>query len=82
MESQRTQRVNGFEEAVKDICQIMGRDGARLWNTSLLLMPEFASERWVRALEKRGFWVSTGAACAAGKSGAFSCACGYSRRPA
>lgn len=60
---------NSFEAALTDICQIMGRDGARLWNTSLLLMPEFASERWVRALEKRGFWVSTGAACAAGKSG-------------
>jgi cysteine desulfurase len=58
-----------FEEAVKDFCQVIGQEGERLWNTSLLLMPEFASERWVRALEKCGLLVSTGAACAVGKTG-------------
>ena len=58
-----------FEEVLKDFCQVIGQEGERLWNTSLLLMPEFASERWVRALEKRGLLVSTGAACAAGKTG-------------
>ncbi|MGC6455526.1 MAG: cysteine desulfurase family protein [Coraliomargaritaceae bacterium] len=59
---------NCFEEAVEDFCQVISQEGERLWNTSLLLLPEIASERWVRALEKRGFLVSTGAACATGKA--------------
>lgn len=59
---------NRFEAAVEDFCQVISKGGERLWNTSLLLLPEFASERWVRALEKRGFLVSTGAACATGKA--------------
>ncbi|MGB0343824.1 MAG: cysteine desulfurase family protein [Coraliomargarita sp.] len=60
---------DGFEAELKDLCGVVGQGAARLWNTSLLLLPEFASERWVRLLEKRGFLVSTGAACAAGKAG-------------
>jgi cysteine desulfurase len=32
-------------------------------------MPEFASVRWIRALEKRGFLVSAGSACSTGKQG-------------
>jgi len=40
-----------------------------LWNTALLIMPEFASVRWIRALEKRGFLVSAGSACSTGKQG-------------
>jgi cysteine desulfurase len=40
-----------------------------LWNTALLITPEFASVRWIRALEKRGFLVSAGSACSTGKQG-------------
>jgi cysteine desulfurase len=49
--------------------EIIGLEAPRLWNTALLVMPDFASERWIRALEKRGFLVSAGAACATGKQG-------------
>ncbi|ADE54963.1 cysteine desulfurase family protein [Coraliomargarita akajimensis] len=49
--------------------QVVAPDADRLWNTVMLLMPEFPSQRWVLALEKRGFLVSSGAACATGKVG-------------
>jgi cysteine desulfurase len=49
--------------------EIVGSGAQHLWNTVLLIMPEFASERWIRALEKRGFWVSAGAACRSTKQG-------------
>lgn len=49
--------------------EVIGLEASRLWNTALLVMPDFASERWIRALEKRGFLVSAGAACATGKQG-------------
>jgi cysteine desulfurase len=49
--------------------EVIGLEAERLWNTALLVMPEFASARWIRALEKRGFLVSAGAACATGKQG-------------
>ncbi len=39
----------------------------RLWNTVSLVMPAHENHRWVTLLEKRGFAVSTGSACAAGK---------------
>lgn len=49
--------------------EVIGLEAERLWNTALLVLPEFASARWVRSLEKRGFLVSAGAACATGKQG-------------
>ncbi|HAV12423.1 MAG TPA: cysteine desulfurase [Opitutae bacterium] len=49
--------------------QLVCKHGPRLWNTASVLMPEFASERWIRALEKRGFLVSAGSACSSGKEG-------------
>lgn len=51
-------------------CEVVGKAAARLWNTSALCLPEFENVRWIRALEKRGFLVSTGSACASGKVGA------------
>lgn len=50
--------------------RIMGAEVDRLWNTASIIMPEFPSVRWVRALERQGFLVSSGSACATGKSGA------------
>ena len=47
----------------------IGRDSKRVWNTSCVMLPEFANERWIRALEKRGFFVSSGSACSTGKQG-------------
>ena len=49
--------------------EVVGLESARLWNTALLILPEFASVRWIRALEKRGFLVSAGSACSTGKQG-------------
>ena len=49
--------------------EVIGLEAERLWNTALLIMPEFASVRWIRALEKRGFLVSAGSACSTGKQG-------------
>ena len=49
--------------------EVIGIEVERLWNTALLILPEFASVRWIRALEKRGFLVSAGSACSTGKQG-------------
>ena len=49
--------------------EFVGDKTERLWNTTMLILPEFENTRWIRMLEKRGFWVSSGSACAAGKQG-------------
>ena len=49
--------------------KVIGLEAERLWNTALLILPEFASVRWIRALETRGFLVSAGSACSTGKPG-------------
>lgn len=59
---------DAFEQALSGF-EIVGQQAERLWNTSLLIAPEFANVRWIRGLEKRGFLVSSGAACATGKEG-------------
>lgn len=48
---------------------IHGMTAPRMWNTSLIGLPDFKSARWIARLDKRGFQVSTGAACSAGKKG-------------
>jgi cysteine desulfurase len=48
-------------------CEVVGGSAERLWNTSAVVLPEFENVRWIRALEQRGFLVSTGSACASGK---------------
>ncbi|MBM3837994.1 MAG: cysteine desulfurase [Verrucomicrobia bacterium] len=48
--------------------EIVGVNAARLWNTVSALMPEAdCQQRWVVKLDKLGFAVSTGSACASGK---------------
>lgn len=49
--------------------EVLGAGAATLWNTAGIVMPEFKSTRWIRALEKAGFLVSAGSACATGKGG-------------
>jgi cysteine desulfurase len=49
--------------------EVIGLAAPRLCNTALLIMPEFASVRWIRALERRGFLVSAGSACSTDKQG-------------
>ena len=46
---------------------IFGEDEARLWNTVSAKLPGDCRARWVVKLDKAGFAVSTGSACASGK---------------
>lgn len=46
--------------------QILGKEAPRLWNTSMLLMPDYENLRYVGKLDKLGFEVSTGSACSTG----------------
>ena len=57
-----------FESALPGV-QILGAAADRLWNTVSAVMPEVADcrQRWVVKLDKLGFAVSTGSACASGK---------------
>ncbi|MBM3834872.1 MAG: cysteine desulfurase [Verrucomicrobia bacterium] len=49
-------------------CEIVGSSQERLWNTVSALMPETdCQQRWVVKLDKIGFAVSTGSACASGR---------------
>jgi cysteine desulfurase len=49
--------------------KIVGAGAERLWNTVSAIMPELPDchQRWVVKLDKLGFAVSTGSACASGK---------------
>ena len=48
--------------------EIVGHQEARLWNTVSALVPEAdCPQRWVVKLDKLGFAVSTGSACASGR---------------
>ena len=48
--------------------EVVGQTSERLWNTSSVLMPEAdCQQRWVVKMDRHGFAVSTGSACASGK---------------
>ena len=70
--SDQKARRHALEET---LCQeipgvrVIGGQSERLWNTVYALMPKYANTRWVALLDKRGFTVSTGSACATGKEG-------------
>lgn len=59
---------------IADVCERIDRvevvaDRAdRLWNTVSLILPDFQSVRWIRALEKAGFLLSSGSACSSGSA--------------
>ncbi|KAF0094546.1 MAG: cysteine desulfurase [Puniceicoccaceae bacterium 5H] len=48
---------------------VVGEETPRFWNTVMLLLPRHCSARWVAQLDRRGFEVSSGSACATGKPG-------------
>ncbi len=61
-----------FEASLRRVlpgAEIVGGLAERLWNTVSAVMPEVADcrQRWVVKLDKLGFAVSTGSACASGK---------------
>ncbi len=51
-----------------DRIEVVGDNTDCLWNTVSLILPDFQSLRWVRALEKAGFLVSSGSACSSGSA--------------
>ena len=70
-EKERERRRAAFEKrllAALPGAEIVGAGAARLWNTVSALMPEAGcQQRWVVKLDKAGFAVSTGSACASGR---------------
>jgi cysteine desulfurase len=48
--------------------RVLGAGKGRLWNTVSALLPGDCRARWVVKLDKAGFAVSTGSACASGKA--------------
>ena len=70
--AERLARRAEFEAALRLALpgvQILGQAADRLWNTVSAVMPAVADcrQRWVVKLDKLGFAVSTGSACASGK---------------
>lgn len=57
---------NAFAGNLAD-ATILGKGEGRLWNTVSALLPGDCRARWVVKLDKAGFAVSTGSACASGK---------------
>ncbi|MDR0902673.1 MAG: aminotransferase class V-fold PLP-dependent enzyme [Opitutaceae bacterium] len=49
--------------------RVVAEGARRLWNTVSLAMPRGENHRWVALLDRRGFQVSTGSACATGADG-------------
>ncbi len=47
--------------------RILAGEGRRLWNTSMFVLPYGKNLKWLVRLSQRGFAVSTGSACSAGK---------------
>jgi cysteine desulfurase len=60
--------IRGLRAALPEV-EILGGESPRLWNTVAALMPPVTDcrRRWVVQLDKLGFAVSTGSACASGK---------------
>ncbi len=47
--------------------RVLAEKGPRLWNTSMFVLPHGKNVKWLARLSQRGFAVSTGSACSAGK---------------
>ncbi len=69
---ERTEWRDEFERSLVTAlpgARLLGSGVARLWNTISVIMPEQPDcrRRWVVVMDKLGFAVSTGSACASGK---------------
>lgn len=72
LETERLAWRQEFERSVLNAVlgtKVVGAEADRLWNTTSLIVPQGENHRWVTKLDKLGFQVSTGSACATGKEG-------------
>ena len=61
---------DAFEQRVLELIpgtRVAGAGTERLWNTSMLILPEHKNLKWLTRLSARGISVSTGSACSAGR---------------
>lgn len=66
---ERCARRAGFEAGLRAAVpgvRFVGEFSERLWNTVSVVMPRHANTRWVARLDRMGFQISTGSACAVG----------------
>jgi cysteine desulfurase len=71
-ESQRAVWRDHFENALISSVkgtEVFGRERERLWNTSLVIVPQGNQTQWILRLDKSDFQISSGAACNTGKEG-------------
>lgn len=72
LEGERLRWRQAFERSLASVlpgATVIAAGADRLWNTVSLLVPSGENHRWVVRLDKLGFQVSTGSACATGKEG-------------
>ena len=71
-ESERLRWRGLFEQSVRVAVpglKVVAAGAERLWNTVSLCMPHTENHRWITRLDKLGFQVSIGSACATAKEG-------------
>ena len=71
-ETERLRWRDAFAARLADVlpgARVVGAGAERLWNTVSLVPPHSENHRWVLKLDRRGFQVSTGSACATGREG-------------
>lgn len=69
---QQTNARDHFEKQLQEQLaglRILGQEARRLPNTSALLMPHTQSSRWIHRMDRQGFQIANGSACATGKQG-------------
>lgn len=65
-------RRDAFIAALRSLfgeLRVISESAPRLWNTVLMVMPAHHNLKWLTALSRRGFSISTGSACSSGKEG-------------
>lgn len=72
IESTQGKRRDNFIAAMRsrfEGLRVISEGAPRLWNTVLMVMPAHSNLKWLTALSRRGFSISTGSACSSGKEG-------------